>query len=297
MLNSFDIFRRALGSLAATFALVALLAQPAAADAVLSTPETVVPAQVAPTDIAKTGLASAAIAQAAIAQAENGANDPIEGLNRFIFAFNEFLYAIVLRPLAEIYVLVVPDPARDGVRNFLTNLRTPVVLANDLLQGEGDRAWITTQRFFINSTVGVGGLFDVAKGWGLEGHKEDLGQTFAVWGVPDGFYLVLPILGPSNPRDAAGKFLDSFLDPLSYYLTNTDREEYDIARSVTLGVDEYSRVMDQLQKLQDTSVDYYAALRSISRQKRAADIRNGEVKDGVPLPDLKYDFNAELRPR
>ncbi|MEE8333709.1 MAG: VacJ family lipoprotein, partial [Alphaproteobacteria bacterium] len=248
-------------------------------------------------EIAQAEIAQAEIAQAEIAQADNDANDPIEGFNRAIFAFNEFIYALLLRPLAEMYVLVLPDVARDGVRNFLTNLRTPIVLANDLLQGEGDRAWVTTQRFFVNTTVGVGGLMDVAKDWGLESHSEDLGQTFAVWGVPDGFYLVLPVLGPSNPRDAAGKFLDSFLDPLSYYLTNTDREEYDVGRSVALGVDEYSRVMDQLQKLKETSVDYYAALRSISRQKRAAEIRNGEVKDGVPLPDLKYDFNAELSPR
>ncbi len=283
MRNSFDIFRRAVGSLVAMFALVALLAQPAVAmpETVPSTTETIAQAEIA----------------TAIAQADNGANDPIEGINRAIFAFNEFLYALLLRPMAEVYVLVLPEEARNGVRNFLTNLRTPIVLANDLLQGEGERAWTTTQRFFINTTVGVGGLIDVAKYWGIEGHSEDLGQTFAVWGAPDGFYLVLPILGPSNPRDAAGKFLDSFLDPLSYYLTNTDREAYDIGRSVALGVDEYSRVMDQLEKLKETSVDYYAVLRSISRQKRAAEIRNGEVKDGVPLPDLKYDFNAELRPR
>jgi len=279
MRYSLDAFRRTVATLIGMLAVAALLAQPAAAG-----PET--PAATQQTS-----------AQTETAQADADANDPIEGLNRVIFDFNEFLYSLILRPVAEVYVAVLPDEARNGIRNFLTNLRTPIVLANDLLQGEGNRAWTTTQRFFINSTVGVGGLIDVAKEWGLEGHNEDLGQTFAVWGVGEGFYLVLPVLGPSNPRDAAGKFLDSFLDPLSYYLTNTDREEYDIGRSALLGVDEYSRVMDELQKLKDTSVDYYAALRSISRQKRAAEIRNGEIKDGVPLPDLKYDFNAELSPR
>jgi len=270
MRNRLDAFRRNAAFVVAGFALVALLARPAAAE---------------PEPSGKTS--------AAVAQAESDANDPIEGFNRVIFEFNEFFYTYLLRPVAEVYVAVLPDEARNGIRNFLTNLRTPIVLANDVMQGEGERAWITTERFFINSTVGLGGLIDVAKEWGIEGHNEDLGQTFAVWGAPDGFYLVLPILGPSNPRDAAGKFLDSFLDPLSYYLTNTDREEYDIGRSAALGVDEYSRVMDELKKLKDTSVDYYAALRSISRQKRAAEIRNGEVGGNAPLPDLKYDFNAK----
>lgn len=280
MRNRLEAIWRDAAVLVVAFAVFALLAQPAAA-----------------------GAEPAAEKPAAVAQAENDANDPIEGVNRVIFDINEFLYMIILRPLSEVYVAVLPDEARNGIRNFLTNLRTPIVLANDVLQGEGERAWITTQRFVINSTVGIGGLIDVAKEWGIEGHTEDLGQTFAVWGVPDGFYLVLPILGPSNPRDAAGKFLDSFLDPLSYYLTNIDKEEYDIGRSAMLGVDEFSRVMDELQKLKDTSVDYYAAMRSISRQKRAAEIRNGKVKDGVPLPDLQYDFNAnydfkaELAPR
>lgn len=279
MRYSLDAFRRNVASSIGMLGLAVLLAQPASAG----------PDTTAPTQQASGGTE--------VAQANGDTNDPIEGVNRAIFGFNEFLYDLILRPLAQVYVAVLPDEARNGVRNFLTNLRTPIVLANDLLQGEGDRAWITTQRFFVNSTVGVGGLIDVAKDWGLEGHNEDLGQTLAVWGVGEGFYLVLPVLGPSNPRDAAGKFLDSFLDPLSYYLTNTDREEYDIGRSALLGVDEYSRVMDELQKLKDTSVDYYAALRSISRQKREAEIRNGEIKDGVPLPDLKYDFNAELTPR
>lgn len=234
--------------------------------------------------------------QPQLAQAADGANDPIEPLNRAFFAFNEFVYALLLRPIAEIYVLMLPQEVRDGVQNFLDNVRTPIVLANDLLQGEGQRAWITTQRFAINSTVGLGGLIDVAKRWGIEGHEEDLGQTFAVWGAPEGFYLVLPILGPSNPRDAVGKFLDSYLDPLSYWAENTDRDEITWGRTALRGVDSYSRVMDELKKLKETSIDYYAAVRSISRQKREAEIRNGAPQE-VPLPDIKYDFNAELTTR
>lgn len=226
--------------------------------------------------------------------ADNDINDPLEGVNRAILDFNEFVQALILRPVAEIYVLMIPDVARDAIRNALDNLRSPVVLANDLLQGEMDRAWDTTLRMVINSTVGVGGLVDVADQWGIKKHSEDLGQTFAVWGVGEGFYLVLPFFGPSNPRDAVGKFLDSFLDPLSHYADNTNREEISYTRTFLGGVDEFSRVMDDLQKLKETSVDYYAALRSVARQKREADIRNGTPKEGAPVPDLKYDFNAQF---
>jgi phospholipid-binding lipoprotein MlaA len=230
-----------------------------------------------------------------LAQAtENDVNDPLEPLNRAILEFNEFITALILRPIAEIYVLMLPDFALDAIHNALQNLSTPVVLANDLLQWEPERAWDTTRRFFINSTVGVAGLVDVAEKMGIQGHSEDLGQTFAVWGVPEGFYLVLPIFGPSNPRDAVGKFLNSYLDPLSHWAENTHREEINTGRTLVGGVDEFSRVMDDLQKLKDTSIDYYAALRSIARQKREADIANGAPKEGAPLPDLKYDFNAEF---
>ena len=231
-----------------------------------------------------------------LAQApENDVNDPLEPLNRVILHFNDFVTDIFLRPMGEIYVLFVPDGAREVVHNVLSNLYSPVVLINDLLQFEPERAWDTTRRLAINTTLGLGGMFDAAKKMGIEGHTEDLGQTFAVWGVPDGFYLVLPVFGPSNPRDAVGKFwLNSYLDPVSHYMDNTDEDEGASARTAVSGVDEFSRVMDDLQKLKETSVDYYAALRSIARQKREADISNGIPKEGAPLPDLKYDFNAEF---
>ncbi|NKB20680.1 MAG: VacJ family lipoprotein [Alphaproteobacteria bacterium] len=228
-----------------------------------------------------------------LAQAAADVNDPIEPVNRVMFQINEFLHGLILRPLAELYMLILPDEGQEAVGNFLDNLRSPVVLANDLLQGEMKRAWTTTKRLAINSTLGLGGAMDVADKWGIKGHSEDLGQTFAVWGIPDGFYLVLPIFGPSNPRDAVGTFLDSYLDPVSHWLDNTHRDDWSTARTVVGGVDEFAGVMDDLQKLKETSIDYYAALRSISRQKRQAEIRNGASSD-APLPDLKYDFNADL---
>lgn len=231
-----------------------------------------------------------------IAQSEpsNDNGDPIEPVNRAILGFNEFIQDLLLRPLTELYVLLLPDFALEGIHNVLTNLGTPLTLANDLLQGEPQRAWQTTQRFFINSTLGIGGLMDPAKDFGIEGHKEDFGQTFAVWGVPEGFYMVLPIFGPSNPRDAVGLVAGSFLDPVSHWLNNTNREEIAFGKAALTGVDEFSTVMDDLQKLKETSIDYYAALRSIARQKRKAEISNGAPTAGAPLPDLNYDFNAEF---
>ncbi len=230
------------------------------------------------------------IAQAA----DDDVGDPIEPVNRAIFSANDFLQRLLFRPMAEFYTLLVPDFMRDGVRNVLNNLRTPVVLANDLLQWEGQRALDTTKRFFINSTIGIGGIIDVADEWGIKGHDEDFGQTLAVWGVGEGFYLVLPILGPSNPRDGIGKLADFYLDPLSQWSANTDRDEINYARTVVRGIDSFSRVMDDLEKLKETSIDYYAAVRSISRQKRKTEIRNGKPAEGAPLPDIIYDFNASL---
>ena len=223
------------------------------------------------------------------------ANDPIETINRAIFEFNEFLQAILFRPLAEVYKFIMPDFLEKGVHNILANLRTPIILANDLLQFEGGRALETIERFLINSTIGVAGFMDVAEDMGIPGHSEDFGQTLGSWGVGEGFYLVLPLLGPSNPRDAIGKLADIYLDPLGQWASNTDRDEINYARTGVSGLDTFSRVMDDLKKLKETSIDYYAAVRSITRQRREAEIRN-RTSEGAPLPNIRYDFSAGLTP-
>ena len=229
-----------------------------------------------------------------IAQADaDTARDPLETINRAIFAFNEILQTILLRPLAEIYQFILPDFLEEGVHNILANLRAPVIFANDLLQFEGERALQTIERFVINSTIGIAGFLDVAEEMGIPGHNEDFGQTLGAWGVGEGFYLVLPLLGPSNPRDVIGKVADIYLDPLLQWAENTNRDEINYSRTGVSGLDAYSRVMDDLEKLKETSIDYYAAVRSITRQKREADIRNGTT-EGAPLPNIRYDFNAGL---
>jgi len=223
-------------------------------------------------------------ANAAAVAAYEEANDPIEPLNRYFFELNNFLDIIVLRPAAEIYDGVLPGFAKNGVRSFLDNLRSPVILANDLLQGEWDRAGDTTARFGINTTAGVLGLRDPATGWGYERHGEDFGQTLAVYGVGEGPYFYAPLLGPAPPRDLAGFGVDRFFDPLTYILWD---EAYTIpvTRFVLNGVDLRARNLNTLDEIERTSIDYYAAVRSLYRQSRADEIQNG-VTDVDALPDI-----------
>ncbi len=218
-------------------------------------------------------------------------NDPLESMNRSIFTFNDFMLEYLLRPIGSAYREYIPGQLRDVIGNFLHNLNTPVILVNDLLQFEFMRAFNTFNRFVINTTVGVLGMGDPAAAWGMEKHKEDLGQTLAVWGVDEGFYLVLPLLGPSNPRDAIGKFADSYLDPLNAWAKNTGNDYVSPSRSAMSGVHLYSGLIDELDAVKKTSVDYYATIRSLARQKRGAEIRNGKDTDLPAIPDLGFDYD------
>ena len=219
-------------------------------------------------------------------------NDPIEPLNRFIFEFNEFFYKLLLKPATGIYTHLVPPPVRESISSILDNLNAPVVFLNDILQGEGERALQTAQRFVINSTIGIGGIWDRATEMDIPGHDEDFGQTLAVWGVGEGFYLVLPLFGPSSPRDGIGKLLvDPFVDPVNR-LTE-DEDGFFWARTAFKAVDEYGSVVDELDQIKKTSIDYYAAIRSMYRQKRQTEISNGAEVDLPPILDLSYDYNED----
>jgi phospholipid-binding lipoprotein MlaA len=213
----------------------------------------------------------------------DGPNDPLESVNRPIFAFNKALDDYALKPVAKGYRTVLPEPVRDGVRNFLNNLRTPVILANDALQGNGERAGQTFARFWMNTVMGVGGLIDVAGMHGIPFHDEDFGQTLAVWGVPDGPYLMLPFLGPSNPRDSVGLGTEYFLDPVNRMLRGKDLDPLVYVRTGTNVVDARSRNIETFDKIEATSLDFYATIRSLYRQRRASQIRN-EDGAGSPSP-------------
>ncbi len=201
-------------------------------------------------------------------------HDPYEATNRQIFDFNLRIDRTFLRPTAERYQAYVPEPVRDGVHNALDNLNGPVVFANDVLQGDGTRAWHTARRTVVNSTLGLGGLFDVASRMGLEGHEEDFGQTLAVWGVGEGPYLMLPVLGPSNPRDAVGQGADVALDPVTW-VRMKQHIWWMAGRKYLTVLDTRSRNLDAMDGIERDSLDFYAAVRSMYRQHRASEVRNG----------------------
>lgn len=224
------------------------------------------------------------------ASAQDDVNDPLEPLNRYVFEVNFFLDEFVLKPLAWWYRAALPDPVQNGVNNVLQNMRTPWSFVNDLLQGETDRAGTSAARFGINTTLGVFGIFEVAEGMGFPEHDEDFGQTMAVWGVPEGFYLVLPIFGPSNPRDAIGSVVDDYGDPFNLYTRLRDSNtNFPLYRGIGTGIDRRARNLESVDDLRRTSVDFYAAVRSLYRQNRAKEISNGRRAADAPLPAFPSD--------
>lgn len=211
-------------------------------------------------------------------------NDPLEPTNRTFYAINNGIDTYFLRPLAVGYTYVVPQVARTGVHNFLTNLTVPVVLADDMLQGKPRRAGDTLMRGLINTTVGVGGVFDFATDWGYPQGDTDFGVTMALWGVPDGPFLFLPVFGPSNPRDAAGLAGDYGLDPLSWIGQGFLLTDAGYARFGVTAVDARSRHIDDIDKLKATALDPYATFRSLYRQHRAAQIQETRDDDRATIP-------------
>lgn len=229
------------------------------------------------------GALLALLLQVSSALAQDQQNDPLEPLNRGIFQFNMVLDGLLLEPAARIYRMATPRFVRTGVSNFLANLRTPVVLANDLLQGEFERAELTFGRFMLNTILGLGGLVDVGGEVGMPArHDEDFGQTLGVYGVGSGPYLVLPLFGPSNGRDAVGRVVDLGFDPLFVMgVTHTGIEpsEIGLVRLGTQALSFREENLDQFDELKRTSIDLYAAVRTLYAQFRANEIRNGAAAE------------------
>jgi phospholipid-binding lipoprotein MlaA len=211
------------------------------------------------------------------------ANDPLEPVNRAVYKFNDVFDRAILKPAAEAYQDYVPAVARTGVRNFFANLGEPVTIVNDVLQGKGGQAAGDTMRFTFNSIFGVAGLADVATGWGLEQHDEDFGQTFAVWGFGEGWYLMLPFLGPSVVRDTAGLPLQWRLEPVRYYTEGWTKVGVYGLRFVSARAD----LLSATRVLDTAAVDQYLQVREAYRQKRWYDIHDGNP----PEPDF---FDEEL---
>lgn len=217
--------------------------------------------------------------------------DPFENFNRTVFKTNDALDQAIARPVAKGYRAVLPKFAREAVRNFLRNLRTPVNLANQILQGDIEGAAGDLSRFAMNTSIGIGGLFDVAAETGLEYEREDFGQTLAVWGVDHGPYLMLPLFGPSSVRDASGLLVDTFADPVRLYLHNTHNDKWNYARFAVTAIDKREALLDALDDLRANSFDYYAAIRSAYMQKREAMV-NDDDPNKVAAPGIP-DYDDE----
>jgi phospholipid-binding lipoprotein MlaA len=211
-------------------------------------------------------------------------NDPLEPTNRFFYKVNDALDTYALRPAAVAYSHVVPDPVRTGIHNILTNLGTPVRLSNDMLQGKPRRAGDTTMRFLINTTVGLLGFFDVAKGWGYHDHDADFGMTLAGWGMDPGPYLYLPIVGPSGPRDFFGFGVDIVADPWFWIGQGAVVSDLGYVKWGVTALDERSRLLGTIDSIKKSALDPYATFRSLYRQHRESQIDEMKNDNRATVP-------------
>ena len=209
-------------------------------------------------------------------------NDPLEPTNRFFYSVNDGIDTYVLRPVAVAY-RQVPGAIRRPIHNVLANLGTPITFANDVLQTKPTRAGTSMMRFLINSTAGVGGLFDVATDLGYPSHDTDFGVTLALWGAGDGPFLFLPVLGPSNPRDATGLAGNVALDPFTWVTfggINTLR----YSKFGAGAVDARERAIDPIDNIKKGALDPYATFRSLYRQNRQSVIDETRGADRGTVP-------------
>lgn len=207
--------------------------------------------------------------------------DPMEGFNRGVYKFNDGVDTMFLKPVAEIYQGVVPPLVRTGVSNVFSNLNDIIVALNNLLQGKISEAFSDIGRVLINTTAGLLGIFDVATPAGLEKHDEDFGQTLGYWGIGNGPYIVLPILGPSTLRDTVGRVGDYKTDPVTYIDPTRDRNAVQGARIVS----RRTELLGASKILQVAAIDEYAFVRDAYLQRR----RN-LIYDGNP-PREKDDYS------
>jgi phospholipid-binding lipoprotein MlaA len=210
------------------------------------------------------------------------ADDPLEGFNRISFEVSMALDKALIRPAAMVYKTVVPKPLRDGARNALSNLGEPLVFLNDLLQGKPERALRTLGRFLLNSVLGLGGLFDIAKEkkFKLPHHPNSLGNTLGFYGIGPGPYVYLPLLGPTTLRDAVGSVQGRI--PGAFGINPLDEVDgLGVAATVVGGLDQRAENDFELKTLLDDAIDPYATFRSTWLQDREGEIDSLKAPDGV----------------
>ncbi|MEM6832285.1 MAG: VacJ family lipoprotein [Sphingomonadales bacterium] len=215
-------------------------------------------------------------------------NDPLEPWNRFVWKANLKVDKYTLKPLAKGYRAITPEPFRMGIRNAYDNITEPWSFINNILQGQFGRAGRNLGRLIINSTVGIAGLFDAATDLGVPSADEDLGQTFAKWGIGEGPFLMVPFLGPSNPRDLVGFAGQSYADPVGFALRREASTWTNIGVTAGGFLVQREQVLDQFDSLVEESQDSYAAIRSGYRQNRVFEIYNGD-----PPIDDEFDPFAD----
>jgi phospholipid-binding lipoprotein MlaA len=217
-------------------------------------------------------------------------SDPFESYNRAIFSFNNKLDRYLIEPVAKGYRTVVPRPVRTGAHNVLTNLKSPLTIGNNLLQGDLSGAGDATVRMVVNTLLGIGGIFDIAGSEGIKDEPEDFGQTLAVWGVGHGPYIVPPILPPGSLRDLSGNIVDIYADPVRLWFHNTDRDGLAYFRTGLGFLDTRTELLDTLSELRRGSVDYYATIRSAYTQRRDALVRDVKTSPDMDNADIPvYD--------
>lgn len=219
--------------------------------------------------------------------AHQNARDPLEPLNRGIYAFNDAIDTVLMKPVATGYQAVLPQFVRTGVSNFFSNLDDVTVIVNGILQLKLPQALSDTGRLLINTTIGVLGLVDVATHLGLEKHNEDFGQTLGYWGVGNGPYLVLPFFGPSSFRDGVGRWVDMKTDPVRWEDHIRTRNQFLVLRAINTR----ANLLDSEKVLDAAAIDRYAFLRDAYLQRRRS-----LVFDGNPPPEPDEDF-APTKPR
>jgi len=229
-------------------------------------------------------LASCAAAPPGPSDAPDDTNDPYENFNRVIFDANMSIDKYFFEPVAEGYRWVLPTPVRLGIKNVLHNLKSPLIFANDLLEGNPERAGQTFGRFLMNTVLGVGGIFDVGTSAKIPSHDADFGTTLAVWGVGSGPYLVLPLLNSSNPRDGIAYGLESFADPVSIELSAHHLSDLNYTRFGVGLVSARAEHIEDLDELKRSSLDFYATVRSLYWQSRNADIEAAKSPNNPAQP-------------
>ena len=238
-------------------------------------------------------LASCASAPSGASDAGDETNDPYENVNLVIFDANMSIDKYFFEPVAEGYRWVLPTPVRTGISNVLRNLKSPLIMANDLLEGNPQRFGDTFGRFMMNTFFGLGGLIDVGTSAKIPYHDADFGMTLAVWGVGSGPYLVLPLLNSSNPRDGIAYGIESYVDPVSVELRAHDMDEGNYVRLGVGLVSERAEHIEDIDELKRSSLDFYATVRSLYWQDRNAKIEAAKSPSNPAQPQsVSYDLGS-----